>query len=222
MNIVAASMFRDSTGYIGRYASQIQDLNMALRAHGDTLRVIAVENDSTDDTWARLNHPTVYGTHLVRVHDDCPYWPSVDDPARWRHIAWVCNHVLERVDDRDDVLVYVESDLIWDSPTILRLIDHLKTVDAVSCPNMRGDVYYDTWGSRKDGARFTSHTPHHPALVGGELVEMDSVASILAVHADIARKTRFQPKDGFVGWCRDIRSQGFKIWLDPTLKVEHP
>lgn len=227
MNVVVASMFRDSQEYLWDYIGQIEGLRDLLEARGDRLRVVAIENDSTDETWANLDlwgHGAFCDLTLTKASDGCPYYPSLDLPDRWRHIAWVCNHALEHVDDRDDVLLYRESDLTATPETMLRLIDRLAEVDAISCPNLQGDRYYDTWGSRKDGVKFQREAPYHPALAewAGGLIEMDSVASILAVKADIARKTRFQPEDGFVGWCRDIKAQGHKIWLDPSISVIHP
>jgi glycosyltransferase involved in cell wall biosynthesis len=230
MNVAVASMFRDSMPYLARYQEQVEGLRSLLEARGDYLRLIAVENDSRDGTWEDLDlwgHSSFCDLTLIKAHDGCPYYPSIDHQPRWQHIAWVCNHALEQVDDRDDVLLYVESDLVWVPDDLLALIDRLSEVEAVSCPNYHqepGGRYYDTWGSRKDGVRFISQRPYHQALVdwAGGLIEMDSVASVLAVKADIARKTRFSPEDGFVGWCRDIRAQGHQIWLDPTLYVVHP
>lgn len=223
-------MFRDSTGYFDRYRRQVDAFSHLMEERGDHVRVVAIENDSTDDTWEAINlwgHASFTYLTLVKAHDDCPYWPSVDHRGRWRHIAWVCNQVLDEVDDRDDVLLYVESDLVWEPATMVTLVDHLANVDAVSCPNFAdgpGGRYYDIWGSRRGGQRFAPWPPYHEDLVGwdGGLMEMDSVASVLAIRADIARKTRFQPEDAFVGWCRDICTQGGRIWMDMTVHVVHP
>ena len=227
MNVVVGSMFRDSTGYLETYIAQIHGLRDLLEARGDKLRVVAVENDSQDDTHLRLDDwggNVFCDLTLIKVHDDCPYYRSIDDPKRWRHLAWVANHVLEDVDDRDDVLLYVESDLGWEPAEMLQLIDHTRLLPAVSCPNYafeKGGRYYDIWGSRKDGRRFSPHRPYHPDW-SEELMTMDSVASVLAVRADIARKTRFGDTNCFIGWCEDIRSQGHTIWYDPSLCVIHP
>lgn len=227
MNVALGSCFRNSVGYLDTYIGQVNRLRKLLEERGDTLRVIAIENDSTDNTFLQLDD---WGANifvdltLIGAHDDCPYFPSVDLPQRWTHMAWLQNLVLEELDDRDDVFVYVESDLRWLPTEMVRLIDHLQSLDAVSCPNwatQRETRYYDTWGSRKDGLRFEPYEPYHPAW-DGELMRMDSVASVLALRADIARKTRAKPNTGFVGWCHDITSQGYEIWLDPKLAVIHP
>jgi hypothetical protein len=227
VNVAICSMFRDSCDYLSRYIRQVQALRERLEHRGDTLRVVAVENDSADDTFLRLDDwgANVYADlTLVGVSDDCPYYPSVDDPVRWRHHAWVANHALAEIDERDDVVLYVESDLKWEADHLLKLIDEVGTLDAVSCPNWAHEPhtrYYDIWGSRRNGVAFTPYPPYH-ADFDTDLLEMDSVASVLAVKADIARKTRFQPEDAFVGWCRDIREQGHTVWLDPSVWVVHP
>lgn len=227
MNVVLGSMFRDAASYLSRYIAQTESLRALLESRGDTLRVVAVENDSTDGTFLMLDN---WGANhfadvtLLHVHDDCPYYDSVDYQPRWQHHAWVANHVLAEVDDRDDILAYVESDLLWTSDALLHLIDSAAGLGAVSCPvwyRTPGERYYDTWGSRKDGEKFRPWEPYHVGWTGG-VIEMDSVASVLAVKADIARKTRYQPEDSFVGWCRDIRGQGHQIWLDPSVWVVHP
>lgn len=228
MNVVVASMFRDSGAYLDRYWTQLNRLAHALFTRGDRLRWVAIENDSTDETPFMLDEMThnFVDAVMVRVHDDCPYWPSLDIQQRWQHIAWVCNHALDEVTDGDDALLYVESDLAWGVESMLTLLDDLATYDAVTAPNFhaeRGGRYYDVWGSRGlDGTRFSGQAPYHPSLEGGGIVELSSCASVLAVRADIARKTRFAPEDAFVGWCRDIRAQGWRIWMDLDAWVLHP
>src|SRR5689334_12755871 len=118
-------MFRDSESYLDRYFDQVVGLRRLLEKRGDKLRVVAVENDSTDETWGRLDQwgfAKFCDLTLLKVHDDCPYYPSVDNPLRWRHHAWVANHVLAEVDDHDHIAVYVESDLEWQPEHLFQLI----------------------------------------------------------------------------------------------------
>lgn len=223
--ICVGSMWRDSTAYIDRTLDQMARLAKEFDARGDQVRFVWAENASVDDTPARLKAFDAAPSMIVERVDGCPYWPSVDDRVRWRHLAWVANATLEQVDENDDVFLYVESDLAWEPATLVALVDHLATVDVVSPLNMRADgSYYDRWGSRGlDGRRFTPQPPFHPDLVTPDgLVEVQSIAGCTAMVADVARMTRFDTDDCYVGWNRVMRLAGFRIWCDPTLQVVHP
>lgn len=252
--VVLGSMFRDAGSYADRYFDQVQALRWRLESRGDSLRLIVVEDhpEKVDEDWgpvAQLAHN--FGQCLyVQVTDGCPYYPSHDIPQRWRHLAWVANHVLRNVRASDDVCVYVESDLVWDPRTILRLIDLVRgckcrevldpignkvaerqgscdedpKVEVVSPMLMlqHSNRYYDTWGTRLNGRRFSPWRPHHEDLPENGLVEVDSVAGCTVMKASIARRVRFQKEDCYVGLCRDIWSKGHKVWLSLDDKVEHP
>ena len=223
--IAVGSMFRDSSSYIDRSFHQYEGLAKELDKRGETVRFIFCENSSVDDTFDRLRGwAGAWDTTLVQRADDCPYFRSEDRRDRWRHLAWVANGVLEEVTADDDAFIYVESDLAWEPSMMLRLLDHLNTVDVVGPLNMRDDgTLYDRWGTRgMDGRRFTAEPPHHPCLNGADgLVEVQSSAGCTAMVADVARMTRFDPVDCYVGWNRAMRLSGFKVWIDPSLSVVH-
>jgi hypothetical protein len=86
-----------------------------------------------------------------------------------------------------------------------------------------GGSYYDIWGSRGlNGKRFNPQPPFHLSLANADpLVEVQSVAGCTAMVADVARLTRFSSDDCYVGWNRNMRLSGFKVWLDPSLAVIH-
>jgi hypothetical protein len=226
VNLAVLSMFRESTGYLNRYFAQIKELDDRLHASGGRLRVVAIENDSLDETQFRLlsNLPRWPGSRLLTAHDDCPFWPSTDRPERWRHIAWLCNQLLDEVKDSDDVVLYVESDLIWEPKEIKTLVDLVPHVGALTVPNYskeRGGDYYDTWGSRRNGIRFTRRAPYTTEFREKPMLPVDSCASILAVRGEIARRTRFTEDEGFVGWSKQVREE-IKLFMLTELAVVHP
>lgn len=228
MNVVVGSIFRDSAAYVGRYFMQIAALDRLLSERGDAVRVITVEGDSSDDTWARLQRMTeaprakVPLTCIKREHGG-PKWGSVDVADRWKALSWCCNGVMEAIQDSDDALVYVESDLLWDPTTMRALLDHLRTVPAVaSMCFTRAGHFYDTWGHRKGGIPFGPFPPYHPGLAPEGLTEIDSAGSCIVMRGSVARVARFGPDDCVLGLGRSIREQGFALYVDPQLRVVHP
>lgn len=225
--IALGSIFRNSTPYLDRYFEQVEALNNTLHSRGDSLRLILLEGDSTDNTFNLLSEKVFHGEKIVekREHHG-PLFGSVDDAIRWRNSSYVWNGVMEHVRATDDEFIYVESDLIWDADTMLRLLQLLESheeIDAVApmCFHVSGFMY-DTYGHRKDGIRFSPTPPYHPG-VNGDLTEIDSAGSCLVMRGLVARNARFNPPElGIVGFGQDIRGRGFKLWLAPFLKVLHP
>jgi hypothetical protein len=234
VNVLLGSMFRNSESYLPHYIAQVEALGALLRRDGHTLRVVAVEGDSTDGTAGALYQWAIEGpvsiTYINRS-DGCRHWPSVNHPDRWRHLAWCANGVLEEVDPNvDDVVIYVEADLIWHPTLPLKLMKMLERpgVDCVTPMLFHvSGFYYDTWGSRLGGACFRAGPPYHsvflqPSLDEVDLIPVDSACGMTVMDAGVAYKARFQPEDCYVGLARNIREQGHTYWLAFRERVEHP
>jgi hypothetical protein len=123
-------------------------------------------------------------------------------------------------------VVYVEADLAWQTDAMLRLISHVKDgIPAVAPMSfMRGtSVFYDTWGHRgMDGGGFTAPRPYHASLehANGGLVQIKSAGSCMVMRGSVALSCRFAEHDAMLGHA--IYEQGFTLWLDPALRVDHP
>lgn len=234
MNIVIASIFRDSASYIDRYVSQAAALRDALAARGDSLRGVWGEGDSNDRTatiLAEKARKRALTFDLIDVSHGGPKFSSVNVEQRWRQISYCCNAVLDAIPQSADVVIYVESDLIWSADTMTALIDRLSPgVDVVAPMSMAyGEDrprFYDTYGHRSDGVRFEPYSPFHNGLTDlgeGQLLRLDSAGSCLVMLGTVARKTRFTPPQlGIVGWGEDINKNGYAFWLDPGQAVWHP
>jgi acetyltransferase-like isoleucine patch superfamily enzyme len=107
-------------------------------------------------------------------------------------LSFVGNGILELVRETDDVLVYVESDLIWNAGTVLQLIGDLQipSVDVVAPLVFAGESFYDIWGFRgMDGERFSPAAPYHSSLAAGgveTLAEISSAGSCLVMKGAVA------------------------------------
>jgi hypothetical protein len=220
MTITMGSMFRNSTGYLSRYFAQAMQLRTALEHRGAKMRLVLVEGDSTDDTWVKLAEQTEWwDAVLVKRAHGGPRWGSVDDPARWRALSWVCNGVMEHLGTDTDALIYVESDLSWDAETMVALLDRLDNEHPAMSPMSFAENgnFYDIWGYRKNGCGFSMHAPYHPELNG--ITQIDSAGSCIVMRGDVAKQARFGPHDCVLGLGRSIYQAGFSLWVDPTLRV---
>lgn len=227
MKVALGSAFRNSAshGHLPRYEAQMCDLRDRLADFGHSLFPVLVEGDSTDDTKAQLEamlNRFANGV-LGDVTHGGPWFGSTEAPERFRALAGVGNGILSRVPDDATVLVYVESDLIWDGRTMLNCLGRLShDVDVVSPLIFAGKYFYDVFAYRGlDGNRFAPFHPYHSMLNG--FSEVSSVGSCLVMKADVARNCRIPLEEGLVGFCRDARSKGYRIWVDTRAGiVRHP
>ncbi len=242
MRYVISSIFRNSGSYLDRYIGQVTNLVADLFLRDATqVHLLLVEGDSTDTTWQDLPLQIILlrrqlkPKYLDRLSFDISkkdhggrLYGSIESDDRWRNISAVCNHLLDRVPEDADRLIYVESDLLWQPQTMLNLTTHLDHgFDAIApmCFHLPTGAFYDTWGHRKDGVRFSPHIPHHAALAANTepLVAIDSAGSCIVMSGAVARTARFVPPEhGIVGFCNDIRAKGFRLMLDPRERVLHP
>lgn len=231
MNLVLASMFRNATGYLDRYFAQAADLRRVYRA----LRLLLVEGDSTDDTRAALlarlaDWP---GSELVFRDHGGPVFGSVDVPQRWNQISYACNGVWNNIPADAVAVIYVESDLYWSTATMTHLLAQVARFTAwpgaavaPMCFQRDTALFYDVWGYRREGTCFYSNPPFIPHYAGNydDLVRLDSCGSCQVMPGSLARLIRYNERsgDGPLSLGRSIWAAGGSLWLDPTVKVEHP
>lgn len=245
MNITIASIFVNSMPYIQRYLAQCVALSDALIERGDKPTFLWGEGDSTDHTrrmleamrW-RLNSRVVDVTHGGQI------FGSVVREERFRQLALVGRKLWAEVPAECDVVLWVESDLIWSVETTLGLIDALGMSvipDARTASPDRprlGDInviappilldrpgwgtsinFYDTFGFRCQGRHFEHRPPYHPANDGRSLLEMETVGSMVAMQAEHFRRAAATYDERvMMGMCEDIRKNGGRVWFDPRIK----
>ncbi len=224
MNIVIASAFRNASAYITRYRAQVGALCPALRSDGHAPRLLLTYGVSEDDTGALLladGWPAP--CRLLANLDGGPMFGSIDTRERWSQLARVWNALLAEVEADADVFMLVESDLRWDAATIVRVMGHLgEGIDGCTAMVRFEGRFYDTFGHRKKGQKFSPFPPYHPDFPSSGLTEMDSGGSLWVVKAEYARNARFTEDLGIVGWCNNMRAIGAHLWLDTEAWIEHP
>lgn len=228
MNIVLCSSFRSSLHYLRRYLSQCDELDTRLQHAGHKLSFIWAEGDSTDGTLKMLTAAKWrFKAEIVDATHGGPAFGSIVNLQRFRQLAYVANQVWERLPTDADAVLWVESDLIWEADTLVRLLARLSEVPVVApmiLENPPSQLYYDVWAHRCNGQQFTKQLPYHAAIESDNsgLLEMDSVGSIIAMRGEVARSVYVPIEDVLVGTCRMIREEGWSVWLDTGLKAFHP
>ncbi len=230
MNVVLGSAFRNAAGkQIERWANQCASLDMELEAIGCSLRMVAVEGDSTDNTRKELKELAIAGAPLsiFTCNHGQRQFGSTEEPDRLAALSQVGNAILSSVESTDDILVYVESDLIWEARTIIALTNTLIVceLDIVAPLIFAGDLFYDIFVYRGlDGERFSPFPPYHRHLTLSESlpVEIESAGSCLVMQAEIARSCRIRNNQALLGFCQDVRDKGYHIFVDPSQRIQHP
>lgn len=223
MNVTLCSIFRNAESYLDRYFEQVEHLRTCLLTKGHLLDCIWGEGDSTDGTLDALLFGSSIRATVVNVAHGGPEVGSIVDMQRFKQLSYACNLVWAQIPEDSDIVIWCESDLIWDAATMLELIKDLHFYDCVAPMIMEISTggFYDVWAFRRNGQHFTKQAPYYPTLPHYGLMEMNSVGSCVAMDARIARQVNFPPDDVIVGMCRAVRSLGSNIYLDGSLKVFH-
>ncbi|TXH52999.1 MAG: hypothetical protein E6Q97_14330 [Desulfurellales bacterium] len=236
MKVVLCSAFRDACGYLDGYLEQMTGLHLALaappRPPGDRLHCVWGEGDSTDDTLGRLTWAYTYARWAITIVDCThggPRFGSVVNAERFRQLAHVGKQIFAAIPDDADVVVYVESDLVWEPATLLALIERVASGGyAVISPMVflqregwPADSFYDTFAFRAEDRHFAHYRPYHAVYRTGEPFQVDSAGSCLVMRGEIARSLHFDEQTIFPDLCRQIRASGNSIWVDPGCGVYH-
>lgn len=225
MNVTLCSAFRSACGYLPRYFDQCHQLDALLHEQGHTLRFVWGEGDSTDATLKTLQAATYrFKASIVDCTHGGQAYGSIESWARFKQLSHVGNVIWAAIPEDTDAVIYVESDLIWEPVTLVKLLEALTVYPAVVPMIMDSppaETFYDVWGFRRNGIRFTKRFPFHADFWPHSVMQLDSAGSCMALRWKLAQWLSF-PEDCFVGFCRLLHEQGGELWLDPTLTVFHP
>jgi hypothetical protein len=230
VRIAIGSAFRNAAGHqAAAYAHQAGQLALRLAPH-HSVRCIAAAGDCEDATiqeLARLLPAAGVGVQFVPCDHGRRRFGSTEEADRMEALTLVGNAILGGVRGDDDMLLYVESDLRWEAEAMHRLLTLAAFAGAVVAPMVwAGELFYDVWGFRDlDGGRFSPFPPYSSALAGakeGDLVEVGSAGSCLAMPAAVARSVRMPPGGCLVGFCEEARRAGHTVSVAPWLGVAHP
>lgn len=232
-HLTIASIFRDAVGYLPRYLSQVDGLlRGAGRAH-----LVWLEGDSRDGTRAQLERAAEtfrerYGTltTLTRYDTGGPLWPSIDHAPRWKQLASCWNRNMVAVQP-SQIVVFAESDLIWQPETVWRLVelvDH-RNAPAGGAPFdvvygalfHQAGHFYDTHATVSAGQHWSIHPPFVPAeaIRDDRFVKVDSAGGLIVTRGCVIEQ-----------WCDDWSDDGCVLrfadhcrqYVDLGSRVTHP
>jgi GT2 family glycosyltransferase len=225
MRVALGSIVRNGEKYCLRYAAQIACLKAFVPEH--EFRSIIATGDNEDATYDLLKGH--FGDAVFLREHGGPKFGSTGEPERMRQHAFCWEAVLERLTPEDDVFVYLTADLIWDPAVMRRCLERLgePQVDMVAPFLFYQGRFYDTWAVKgMDGVSYGYFPPHHremlePSVNG--LYQLSSAGSFIVMKAEIARTIHFDPPEmEVVSFTRNAVKAGWRLWLDPALKVYHP
>lgn len=229
MNITLISCFRNSESYLSRYMNQVADLVSGLSLRNDHIDLIWGEGDSTDRTLELLQAYVRFG-YPARIvdctHGGTKDYQGVINEQRFKELGYVGRCMWAHIPADADVVIFVESDIIWQPETILHLIDRLQDYLAVSPmiylrrQGWASHAFYDTWAGRKNGRHLEHYPPYCEGFDPDEPFQVDSMGSCMAFRGDLARGLKWD-ENVFVGISRQIYEHGGSLWIDPGLAIYH-
>lgn len=219
-NVTIVSPCRDAAHLFGAYRRRIDTLAHPYAA----LRVVLVEGDSADNTWARCWEWAAQDSRVTVVKRDTgkPHYGSIVHAERFEVLATVFNAGLDAVDTEwSDYVLFLPFDIRYEPDMLQRLLAH--DVDMVAPLVWQGSVFYDIWAFSRAGAFFVNFSRDHAARhFGDALMEMDTIGGTLLMRSEIvARGVRYGVTDVDRGLSRQAADMGYRLWADPATHVEH-
>lgn len=228
MTTIGISMFRwDAGKHLVRRVSH-------LLAKQGVDRWIFMVRPEMDMTAAMLQ--TYEGAKVSVIQE---WWPAVED--RMIRLSVAADVALSAATDAGaDRILWHESDLI-SPPDVVALLARTEGTIVGGWPVLpgnetpaelmlhtgagcldTGEAFYDTWGYRHEGQRFTNLPPYSPIYKPDEPFQLESVGSVALIDASaIRRGARFSP-GAFVNLCGTARAGGGTVWCDPRVKIVQP
>lgn len=236
---------KNAAPHLRTYFDRLESLTYAR----DRLSLGMLEGDSDDDTYAQLERrlgelrPRFRGTALFkrdfhfRIPRGLQRWAPHIQKQRRTVLAKARNHLLFRVLDDEDWVLWLDVDVIEYPPDIIeRLLATSKDIVQPNCVYDYGGRSFDLNAWRDQGRHHL-----HDLKDEGELVPLDSVGgTMLLVRADVHRDGLIFPHFpyGLANakirtdnvWLGEIETEGLGImasdagvqcWGMPRLEIRH-
>lgn len=122
-----------------------------------------------------------------------------------------------------DYILFTDSDIVHIPRNAIKLL--VSSQSDVIAPLVLledSNLFYDTWAFQKGGLNFSNQPPYHLGLDSNPL-ELDSVGTFYLARRDVALRSSYSSsmKPDHVSFCKSARSNGYRIMLNPSVKVWH-
>lgn len=136
-----------------------------------------------------------------------------------------------------DYMMWIDSDMVWNSADIEKLIDLDKDIaSGIYLMNLQGVTtcgYLKDNGNHRITAQYIGTHPDEPFKVDyngfGFVLIKKGVFEKMGFPWFVPRQIEFEGIEGVpivhasedVAWCMEARDKGFDIWIDPSIKLRH-
>lgn len=241
MDVLICTIFRNSGRTIDRYWRQIRDTMSDPKNLGINWYISLYENDSRDDTKARLRALDLSGFagHSLIMEDlSTEFYGSVMAEDRVRNLANARNRALTAKDfhQRVDLILWIEADVIYGRDHIgimlmrsMLLPDGFHIYSGVMIDQSRGSLY-DTWATRRTPDEESGDLMHSAAWK--PMDRFWSTFNGICFYSPIPIR-----KGLMFGWynerlgkfdcdtaviCENFRAAGYDgIWVDQSMACYH-
>jgi hypothetical protein len=224
------SIFRDDAGAnIAAYRRRINSLDYP----PELLRLYLAEGDSIDDTYNELidweNEDE--RVNVAKADSGLPRHGHTTDPERFTALAKATNAAIDLLDYDSwaDLVVLIESDLIYDSDLLEKLVSHKPDGKSVIAPmiwlaTQTSFRFYDIWAFRNfNGDHFPLepiewYLEHYPRII----FEIQSAGSVVMFDMEAIKSGCRYDSEVIAGMCKQARQLNYRIYCDPNISVLHP
>jgi hypothetical protein len=233
--LAVASMFRDSQTWYGRWLDQVGRFFIQLESSGLSPFYFLVEGDSRDGTPIALLEWQQRLPGRVSLHVSNGMGgkvASVDSADRFRRLSTVGNVALDAARESGaELVLWVESDFILPPGAIARLLEAVNqpwwstALGVCPVPTFGSPaLFYDTWGFEGiDGRRWTNN--EQPGMNDpARYIPLRAAGSCILFRGETLRARKYRcPDSGCLpGLCRLAVDDGYLLFCDTTVRVEHP
>lgn len=214
--VLVATPVKNASKWIGRYLSQIKQFN----CRNCKVHFAFLEGNSSDDTYDKL---------LKFSESRRDVWlqkRNVKTKKRFRRLAFLRNYIVDNALKREDYVLWIDSDIIKTPPNLLNVLiqDNYDIVAPIVLIEHKMQ-FYDTHAFRYKGKNFRHLRPYceAPELKKKVPFQVSSVGTCYLVNRKIYEaNTRYGDKGSEqISFCKESRKKGFRIWVDPRIKVYH-
>lgn len=189
------------------------------------LWVVGDSEDATEEELNRIARRARRAGQMVRVLRRDTGVEGEDTETRRKRTSKSGSLMFAEISPRADFVCLHESDLRTSEDVIEKLLAANSAEPVCGWPVIdlpSGRQFYDVWAYRDlKGRHFEPHLPYARGYRKDRPFEVGSFGSVFLAPAGLVRGREMQTR-GLVDLCEQWRSEGVRLWCDPSIVVEQP